>query len=214
MTAHKTRTATSQRTEKGFALVVAMCLLVLLLLLAVGLMSLSAISLRGSSRGAVVQQARSNARLALQLAIGSLQSQAGPDQRVTAPSTQRGSQARAGLTGVWEGWKWNGEGGTPNWDKEKSDRFKGWLVSSAKPEEAEEENYAEGELKGERIKLVGESPAGDKAVEAALVNLGNDQRYAWAVFDESQKVSVSVDAAKQETFADALDRSGAAANYG
>src|SRR6187551_1134834 len=69
---------------QGFALVVALMLMVLLLVLAVGLLSLSSISLRSTSQGDAMHTARANAQLALQLAIGELQKHAGPDQRVTA----------------------------------------------------------------------------------------------------------------------------------
>lgn len=67
---------------------VTISLLVLLSLLAVGLLSLSTISLRASSRGAAQAEARANARLALTLAIGQLQKQLGPDTRVSANANQ------------------------------------------------------------------------------------------------------------------------------
>jgi hypothetical protein len=204
-----------QRHPAGFALVVALSLLVLLLVLAFGLLSLSAVSLRSSSRDASLQQAKSNARLALQLAIGELQSLAGPDQRVTAPAAIRSEEGQNRLTGVWEGWRWNGEGSTPNWDKEKSDRFKGWLVSNPEPRNTRKEEFAAGEGNGAPIKLVDATKQDDKAVQAAAVPSGNKQgRFAWAVFDESQKASISVDNEKPETFAAAYDRSGAAGTYG
>lgn len=214
MTPHTTRKTTSQHTERGFALVVAMCLLVLLLLLAVGMMSLSAISLRAGSRDAALQQARSNAKLALQLAIGRLQATAGPDQRITAPASQHGQRLQGHLTGVWEGWKWDGKGSTPNWDQEKSKRFKGWLVSSPTPADTKEEKYADSEASGESVELVGDTIPSDKAVRAPLVRLDADEAYAWAVFDESQKASVSVEGKKATDFASTYDRTGSAAGYG
>ncbi|WP_035604928.1 hypothetical protein [Haloferula sp. BvORR071] len=65
--------------------------MVLLTILAVGLLSLSTISLRASSREDAMATARANARMALMLAIGELQKQAGPDQRATGTADLAGT---------------------------------------------------------------------------------------------------------------------------
>ncbi len=70
--------------QRGFALVVTMALMVLLTLVAMGVLSLSAISLRNSDALRWRQQARDNARLALTMAIGELQRNLGPDRSVSA----------------------------------------------------------------------------------------------------------------------------------
>ena len=70
----------------GFALVVTLALMILLTVIAVGLLSLSAISLRSSSQTMAQGEARANARLALMLALGDLQKTMGPDRRVSANS--------------------------------------------------------------------------------------------------------------------------------
>ena len=75
---------------EGFALVTCLSLMVLLTILAIGLMSLSTISLRNSGRGEAMAAARMNARMALSLAIGELQKSAGPDRRVTATADLAG----------------------------------------------------------------------------------------------------------------------------
>jgi hypothetical protein len=70
--------------KRGFALIVTISLMVLLTIIAVGLLSLSAIELRLSSGSKAQSIARANARMALLIALGDLQRAAGPDQRVTA----------------------------------------------------------------------------------------------------------------------------------
>jgi hypothetical protein len=82
--------------NRGFALIVTLSLMMLLAVVAVGLLSLATITLRQA--GLVSDQviARDNARLALMLAIGELQKNAGPDQRVTAAADIAG--AAGGLT--------------------------------------------------------------------------------------------------------------------
>ena len=61
-----------------------MLMMALLMVLGIGLLSLSTIELRRSQREDFAAMARANARLALTAAIGQLQTTCGPDQRVTA----------------------------------------------------------------------------------------------------------------------------------
>jgi len=96
----------------GFALVVTILMMVLLSILAVGMLSLSAVSLRSSSQGDSMAEARANARMALMIAIGRLQEEMGPDQRISAngaivsdPSTPASGLKHPNWTGVWDSWK-------------------------------------------------------------------------------------------------------------
>ncbi len=96
--------------KRGFALVVTISLMVLLVLLAVGLLSLSTVSLRSAGAGTSIQEARATARLGLMIALGELQRAMGPDRRVSAPAgvldETPESEAITGVkhpnwTGVW-----------------------------------------------------------------------------------------------------------------
>ncbi len=70
--------------SRGFVLVVTVSMMVILALLAVGMLSLSAISLRASEGQDAMSEARANARMAMILALGELQDEMGPDMRVSA----------------------------------------------------------------------------------------------------------------------------------
>jgi hypothetical protein len=89
---------------KGFALVVTVSLLVLLSAIALGFLSLSAVSLRSSSQDQAQMEARANARLALQIAIGELQKYTGADTRITAPANIVESSAPP-VVGAWRSWE-------------------------------------------------------------------------------------------------------------
>lgn len=130
--------------NQGFALVVTISLMLLLAILAMGLLSLSSISLRAASKDVAQAEARANAKLALMLAIAELQSHAGPDTRITAPSGIV-DQDSAPLTGVWRSWEgtnhetrgnFSGRPVTPDYSAKTKPaktggRFLTWLVSGA-----------------------------------------------------------------------------------
>ena len=92
------------KTRNGFALVVTLSLMILLTVIAVGLLSLSTISLRASGASADVAVARSNARMALMLALGDLQKHAGLDTRVTARADIL-DEKNPPVVGVWTSWE-------------------------------------------------------------------------------------------------------------
>ena len=71
--------------------------MILLTIIAVGLLTLSSISLRATAGTAAMAEARNNARLALMLALGELQKQAGPDQRITATADIAGNEVGLSL---------------------------------------------------------------------------------------------------------------------
>ena len=68
----------------GFALMLALLLMAFMLLLSLSMTTLVEVESRAANNSLHRLHARENARLALMLAIGELQSHVGPDQRVTA----------------------------------------------------------------------------------------------------------------------------------
>jgi hypothetical protein len=125
---------------KGFALVVTVSLLVLLSVIALGFLSLSAVTLRSGSHDKPMEEARANARLALQIAIGELQKQTGADTRVTA-SASIVDETYPSVLGVWRSWEGtnhdpNGRPIAPAYSEKdqpeaSGGRFLNWLVSSS-----------------------------------------------------------------------------------
>ncbi|WP_367872943.1 hypothetical protein [Luteolibacter sp. Populi] len=187
----------------GFALVISLSLMVLLTILSVGLLTLSTVSLRASTQEDAMRVARSNARMALMMAIGQLQKSAGPDQRITAPAAIADESTPIGFTGAWKAWA-RGEQGTSTYDKDS--RFTGWLASSslggaAKPNMTTVPHVSpetpgaalllgEGTLK-ERTKSSGADArmaVKPTIVEGAALN----GHIAWATMDESTKSRLSL----------------------
>jgi hypothetical protein len=111
-----------QSTEKqGFALVVSLMLMGFVILLILSLSSLIEVETRSAAQTTQITQARQDAILGLNVAMGQLQELAGSDQRVTASA---GLSGDAGVgKGNWAGvWKSAATSG-PAHD------FSGWLVS-------------------------------------------------------------------------------------
>ncbi|MGC4013339.1 MAG: hypothetical protein QM755_02305 [Luteolibacter sp.] len=195
-------------------------MMILISLLALGLLSLSTVTLRTSSQSELEWQAKQNARLGMLLALGELQRTMGPDQRVSATSSQRDpSGNRQHLTGVWEGWKWNGQGSTPDWQQKKKDLFKGWLVSSADPTLAQQTDFPASPVAGNKAQLVSTAPGETSPVEAGIVGLPapgqkRSAGYAWAVFDQAEKTAMTLPANRGSGIDTRLDRMAAAPKPG
>lgn len=188
----------------GFALVVTLSLMILLTILAVGLLSLSAVSLRSGSQGMAQAEARANARLALMLAIGELQKSLGPDRAITATSeilsTPTTSIAKPNTTGVWESWWDFNPNGAPNYGSEKTSRFRRWLVSSTDMAATGSRDFVTTGWTGKSIELVGSGSLGAGATHAGKVTAGlvpvskNGKvqgSYGWHVSDESVKARIN-----------------------
>ena len=196
-----------RRSDRGFALVISLSLMVLLTVLSVGLLALSAVSLRSSSNGMAMVAARANARMALIMAIGELQKKAGPDQRITASANLIDPSLSQGLTGVWRSWKPDSRAVTESDYREKKSgaNFLGYLVSNPDPSATNDSKEApEGE---ENARLVGKGSLGndDAIVEtmAPLVPVQGvvpgrpDGGFAWAALDENVKARVNLEPAEE-----------------
>lgn len=183
----------------GFALVVTLSLMILLTVIAVGLLSLSSISLRAASAEQLNREARQNARMALMLAIGELQSATGPDQRVTAPARIQGADvAQPHLTGVWQGWKWDGTG-NPDFKGRKTSQFLRWLCSSRDQTLVTGLDFIKSAPSGNVATLVRgtRNLAENDQVDAQVVPIATAKSnfrsgFAWAVFDESTKLPIAL----------------------
>ena len=69
--------------SKGFALIATITLMMLLALLSVGLLTIASSQVRISEKQLFAAEAKSLARFSLEVALGQLQCELGPDQRVS-----------------------------------------------------------------------------------------------------------------------------------
>jgi len=177
--------------RRGFALVVALSLIALLVGLATAVTSL--VKLDGTAAATAVHQAaaRQNALLALDVAVAELQRFAGPDARLTATADFLGDVPNPHLTGVWG----SEAGATPLT----------WLVSGN--EGSNPLAVTPVATNASRVLLVGPGTVGagnpNAEVLAPLVEIASDEipsrvggapagRYAWWVGDEGVKASVAL----------------------
>lgn len=178
----------------GFSLLVTLTIMMLLLVIGVGLLSLSVISLRSSTVGDARARATANARLAVVMAIGELQTQTGDDRRITADASILGSVPQPQLVGVWSSWSpgltSSPTDSAPNYETEKEERFRSWLVSSPNPEQLENPDWAQSTTGNDWIELFSADHDGfDLRAEPVTTESGS---LAWAVSQENTKVKLNV----------------------
>ena len=168
----------------GFALVVVLALMVLLVVVAVGFLTLATVSMRIVAGDSARAQAQANARLALILALGQLQKQTGPDKRITAPAdflapSDPSTLANSGWRGVWK----SNPVSAKTFQLARSDFFSEWLVTSSNTSLA---------IDSARTALPGESTvicktANLQDVRVPLIATPNRGRLGWWTDDESLK---------------------------
>lgn len=194
---HAAATRIRFKSRLGFALIATILLMVLLSLLAIGLLSLSSIALRASSQTNAQAEARANARMAVMLAIGELQKQLGPDQRITAPSaildadpaTEALEGVRLGhLTGVWNARRETLDE-KPDYSREPS--FRRWLVSNSDETQAQSLSFAADGVLADPVDMApGETPAAGPVRAGRIASPGAGS-LAWWVADENCKALVN-----------------------
>lgn len=185
----------------GFALVVTLSLMILLTVIAVGLLTLSTITLRSTGQGAAMATARSNARLALMLAIGELQKNAGPDTRITAPANLVNAAAAPGVTGVWKSWRPTPED-TDYTGAKEGDNFLGYMMSNPDPGGQPDPKKVPQGASGKIQKLVGTGSVGStnagRQISAPLVSIAGTKTtspsggISWVTLDEGVKSRIDL----------------------
>ncbi len=201
---------------QGFALVVSLTMMVLLTVIAVGLLSLSAITLRQSSTHTAQLEAQANARMALMIAIGELQEALGPDQRISAraeildtnpDSLEVEGVAHPHYLGVWDSWDtWltDDRGSLSIQNTYQRGRhpsmFRRWLVSHPNAENTKDMDWAlTGGSLSDPVIIVGEGSAGSNIqnhVSVARVGIHENNtlkgNFAWWITDESLKARINL----------------------
>jgi hypothetical protein len=194
----KTARQKQARAARGFALVISLSLMVLITVLAVGLLGLTSIELRKSTTSDARAAACANARLGLMLALGQLQKDLGSDRRITADASilRTSAPAQRNLVGVWDSWS---PGLTSNpvqavgsdfYDKEKTGRFRGWLVADPDPQRTRTRDLAGQAPANGGVKIFRTDSDGFD-IEAPRVPTG-EGAYSWAVSQEATRAKVSV----------------------
>jgi hypothetical protein len=186
------------RNRRGFALIITLVLLALLVLCVLALSTLVRVDGQISSASAYQTQARRNAQLALCMALGQLQKHAGADAVVTGTGGVGGAAVATRARqwcGVWP----TGATGNPV-----------WLVSGA----ANSARPAIDPAKGPPVRLVGAGSVGTEGVDKEFVEVGRESIiapdehtgveraagcYAFWVGDEGAKASAVILNAEVQT---------------
>jgi Tfp pilus assembly protein PilW len=150
-----------QTSKRGFTLIITISLLVLLTMVAVGVLSLSSVTLRASNQGNASAVARANARLALMLAIGDLQVTMGPDRAATGKAGSLFPDSpRQHLLGAWQGFGWQAPSGLAPAPSEKQQKFSRWLTSVSDQTARYDLNYGSTGSAADEVFLINSQTSG------------------------------------------------------
>ena len=207
---HRLRHSHARR-RRGFTLIITISLLVLLTIIAVGVLSLSAIELRRSSTLETRSVAMANARLGLMMALNRLQMEVGDDRRITADSSILTPAAAAGTAptvnssavGVWNGWSpdlaTRARSGTVTVDyraPKSQTGFRAWLVSHPSELTPRNLSWRAQSTSGDLAELFKKQTSGfDLFAEKVPVPQKNRSgSFAWAVTQENTKARINIGA--------------------
>ncbi len=185
----------SRKTPKGFALIVALAMMTLIVLVVVSTALLMKIDTEGTLHERSQTEARQNALTGLNRALGALQTYAGPDQRTSARADILGTGVEQPYwSGVWT------TAPTTTGTAFEQGTAPVWLVSSESTP-----NPATAPVAGRAIELVRNTSGGSESVSVEKIALpasgtASPGEFAYWVGDEGIKVNIS--AAEPETFAD------------
>lgn len=212
-----------KRKKHGFALIASLTLMMLLTLLAVGILAMASSQNRIALQTMLQAEARQQALVGLDAAIGELQMAMGPDRRVSASSSitseSEGSVTQH-LLGVWNSWSGpiygrpvDGKGSNigSTYNQGRSSMFRQWLISSRNPAELRDYSAASrlgSRDPGRRICMVGEGTLGKRltgrhyiyADMIAMPSSGkNTACFAWWIGGENQKAKITITDPEEDT---------------
>ncbi len=197
---------TRSRNSRGFSLVVTLTLMVLLSILAIGMLSLSVVTMRQSGQSDESARARANARMAVVMALGQLQMKAGDDRRITVAadqlkgsvdgSTSAAADGRRHWTGVYKSWIADTGNDPSAWPDRPTPEFLGWLVTESPG--ITSEGTAKSATAGD-IPLVGEGTVGSDSklhVKVPMIEApdmkGGKGALAWWTGDQGVKATMAL----------------------
>lgn len=213
----------TKRKKHGFALIASLTLMMLLTLLAVGILAMASSQNRIALQTMLQAEARQQALVGLDAAIGELQMALGPDRRVSASSSitseSEGSVAQH-LLGVWNSWSGpiygkpvDGKGSNigSTYSQGRRSMFRQWLISSRNPAELRDMGAASNlgsRDPGRRICLVGEGTLGKRLtgrhyVYADMISMPSNGKntacFAWWIGGENQKAKITITDPEEDT---------------
>ena len=185
--------------------------MVLLSMVAMGVLAIITAQNNISAHYILQTEARQQALMGLDAAVGQLQVELGPDQRVTASSgilSDSGSMPQ-NILGVWNSWTGalygssDGKEISSTYSEGRSNMFRSWLISSNDPQSLRSLSTVSQLSKrssGKRILLLGEGTLGKNSNEqqyiyADLVSMPvsgkNEGCFAWWIGGENQKANIA-----------------------